>query len=307
VGASWRWPIGDTLTVLDASKLQHRVRLNGIDAPETRQPFSQVSKDHLSSLVFGQDVIVVGSKVDRYGRLIATVIIGTTNMNLEQLRSGLAWYYREYAADVPVALRPTYEATEAEARAEKRGLWRDPQPIAPWAFRNPGAALGNPPSAAPAERFAAIAIHGSTTSLGAGRTTPWPNATAFRSPRKPPRKRPDTARPGTAPDRDARRRSAVGALGRRTQNDLASRARVEVFNRVQSRWPQSDVTARRSSARSPTSPPSVPVCGRWRDLPSEPEIHDHVPVVLVVVRRVEVEQKGACGVPPRCDQHRHWL
>lgn len=150
---------GDTLTVLDASKQQHRVRLNGIDAPETRQPFSQVSKDHLSSLVFGQDVIVVGSKLDRYGRLIGTVILGTTNTNLEQLRAGLAWYYREYAADVAPVHRPIYEATEAEARAAKRGLWRDPQPIAPWAFRSPTAApttaapltaVGSTPTAAPA-------------------------------------------------------------------------------------------------------------------------------------------------------------
>lgn len=136
---------GDTITVLDADKRQHRIRLNGIDAPETGQPFSQVAKTNLSDLVFGKDVIVIGSKVDRYGRLVGTVIVGTTNANLEQLRSGLAWYYREYAGDVAPENRPLYEAAEAEARTDRRGLWRDGTPQPPWAFRG-----GEPvPSVAP--------------------------------------------------------------------------------------------------------------------------------------------------------------
>lgn len=130
---------GDTITVLDATKTQHRVRLNGIDAPETGQPFSTVSKQHLSDLVFGQAVTVVGSKRDRYGRLVGTVIVGTTNANLEQLRAGFAWYYREYASDVAPENRPIYEAAEANARAGRVGLWRDPAPVAPWAHRNPSA------------------------------------------------------------------------------------------------------------------------------------------------------------------------
>jgi endonuclease YncB( thermonuclease family) len=126
---------GDTLTVLDASKQQHRIRLNGIDAPESGQPFSTVAKAHLSDLVFGRDVTVVGSKIDRYGRFVGTVIVGARNANLEQLRAGLAWYYREYAGDVAPENRLLYEAAEAEARAIKRGLWRDASPQAPWAWR----------------------------------------------------------------------------------------------------------------------------------------------------------------------------
>lgn len=126
---------GDTITVLDALKRQHRIRLNGIDAPEAGQPFSTVARQQLSGLVFGKDVTVVGSKADRYGRLVGTVIIGTTNANLEQLRAGLAWYFRAYAGDVAPENRPLYEAAEAEARAAKRGLWRDVSPQAPWAWR----------------------------------------------------------------------------------------------------------------------------------------------------------------------------
>lgn len=128
---------GDTITVLDASRQQHRVRLNGIDAPESGQAFSAASKTNLSDLVFGQDVVVVWSKLDRYGRIIGTVVRGPVNANLEQIKAGLAWYYREYASDVSPENRPLYAAAEAAARTARIGLWRDPNPQAPWAYRNP--------------------------------------------------------------------------------------------------------------------------------------------------------------------------
>jgi hypothetical protein len=67
---------------------------------------------------------------------VGTVIVGASNANLEQLRAGLAWYYREYAADVAPENRPLYEAAEAEARAARRGLWGDLSPQAPWAWRS---------------------------------------------------------------------------------------------------------------------------------------------------------------------------
>lgn len=131
---------GDTLTVLDDNHLQHKIRLNGIDAPESAQAFGQVAKRNLSALVFGQDVVVSWDKVDRYGRLVGTVRRGATNANLEQLRAGLAWYYRQYASDVPVELRSAYASVEAEARSAKRGLWQDSTPLAPWVYRHPVAA-----------------------------------------------------------------------------------------------------------------------------------------------------------------------
>lgn len=138
---------GDTITVLDAGRMEHRIRLNGIDAPESRQPFSQVSRRQLSELVAGRDVLVVWDKRDRYGRLIGTVLVDGTNANLAQLTAGLAWYYRYYAADVPADLRPRYEAAEADARAARRGLWADPQPVAPWGFRNPSLGTSTPQTA----------------------------------------------------------------------------------------------------------------------------------------------------------------
>lgn len=126
---------GDTITVVDASKKQYKIRFNGIDAPESAQDFGQASKKGLSDLVFGKDVVVTWQKVDRYGRIVGTVMVGGENANLEQLRGGLAWYYLHYASDVPPEHRAAYEKAEAEARQARRGLWSQPSPQPPWEFR----------------------------------------------------------------------------------------------------------------------------------------------------------------------------
>lgn len=65
---------GDTITILDAGNNQHKIRLNGIDAPEKSQAFGQKSRVHLSSLVSGNNVTVVYKSKDRYGRVLGTVI-----------------------------------------------------------------------------------------------------------------------------------------------------------------------------------------------------------------------------------------
>lgn len=66
---------GDTVVILSDRKVQHKIRLQGIDAPETGQPFGNKSKKHLASLVAGKDVIVDYNKLDRYGRIVGTVFL----------------------------------------------------------------------------------------------------------------------------------------------------------------------------------------------------------------------------------------
>lgn len=56
---------GDTITVFDAEKQQHKIRLMGIDAPEKSQAFGDRSKSSLSRLVFSKDVRVEWNKRDR--------------------------------------------------------------------------------------------------------------------------------------------------------------------------------------------------------------------------------------------------
>jgi len=64
---------GDTIKVLDADNTQHKIRLTGIDAPEKKQPFGKVSKEHLASMVAGKEVFVESEKNDRYGRVLGKV------------------------------------------------------------------------------------------------------------------------------------------------------------------------------------------------------------------------------------------
>jgi endonuclease YncB( thermonuclease family) len=126
---------GDTVTVLEDEQTERKVRLNGIDAPERGQPFGETAKQHLSELVFGKVVSVQGKETDRYGRLVGVLILDGKDINLEQLKAGQAWYYRQYESDVEPARRSVYAAAEAEARQARRGLWRDAAPEAPWEFR----------------------------------------------------------------------------------------------------------------------------------------------------------------------------
>jgi len=127
---------GDTVTLLDAAMTTHKVRLMGIDAPEKSQPFGTRSKQSLSSLVFGKQVVVEFYKKDRYGRLIAKIATPKApDVNLEQVKLGMAWHYKDYQKEQSPIDREAYANAEEEARAYRRGLWSDPDPVAPWAFR----------------------------------------------------------------------------------------------------------------------------------------------------------------------------
>ena len=102
---------GDTITVLDASKTQHRIRLAGIDAPERGQPGGQRSKESLSALVYNQPVRVESSKRDRFDRVVGKVWVAspdspcrgkpdcptTLDAGLAQITMGRAWWFRKYA------------------------------------------------------------------------------------------------------------------------------------------------------------------------------------------------------------------
>lgn len=126
---------GDTVTILDEAKVQHKVRLAGIDAPEKAQAFGQKSRESLEELVAGRTVIVETHKKDRYGRNIGKVLINGRDVNLEQIRRGLAWFYRQYEGELTLDDRQSYDRAETEARDFRRGLWSDKSSVPPWEFR----------------------------------------------------------------------------------------------------------------------------------------------------------------------------
>ena len=126
---------GDTITLLDAERRRHKIRLDGIDAPELGQPFGRASKQRLAGLVFNREAVAECSKVDRFGRQVCRVLVGGADAGLEQVRAGLAWLFRRYSKKLPPDRRQQYADMEAQAKGERRGLWADAEPVAPWDWR----------------------------------------------------------------------------------------------------------------------------------------------------------------------------
>lgn len=126
---------GDTITLLDASNTQHRIRLAGIDSPEKGQPFGQVCKQSLSDLAYDRMVAVEASKLDRYGRVIGKVLVDDQDANLEQIRRGCGWHYKKYQNEQILDDRLSYGRAEESARASRVGLWADAGAVPPWEWR----------------------------------------------------------------------------------------------------------------------------------------------------------------------------
>ena len=126
---------GDTLTLLDATNTQYKIRLSGIDSPEKGQPFGQVCKNSLSDLAYERVAVVESTKLDRYGRVIGKVLVNGQDVNLEQVRRGCGWHYKKYQNEQILDDRLSYNAAEGSARFSRVGLWTDHEPMPPWEWR----------------------------------------------------------------------------------------------------------------------------------------------------------------------------
>jgi len=125
---------GDTLTILEGGQ-QHKIRLTGIDAPERAQPFGDRSRAALGAFAFGKPATARCHKRDRYGRDVCVVVVEGMDVGLEQVRSGWAWWYRDYAKEQVPEERASYAAAETDSKLHRRGLWSDALPVAPWEWR----------------------------------------------------------------------------------------------------------------------------------------------------------------------------
>jgi endonuclease YncB( thermonuclease family) len=126
---------GDTIDLLTTKFDTLRVRLSGIDAPELGQAFGRHAKVALSNLAFAHIATVEWHKRDRYGRLIAKVIVQGRDVALEMLTNGMAWHYKQFMSEQPLIDRARYAEAETQARAARRGLWADATPMPPWQYR----------------------------------------------------------------------------------------------------------------------------------------------------------------------------
>lgn len=124
---------GDTLKVRCGEPGQYEqitIRISAIDAPESKMPFGQRSKQALSDLCYQAQATVSPQAKDRYGRTVADVQCAGKDVGIEQVIAGMAWVDRKYAKR-----HNKLYPLQAAARAVHAGLWRDPAPQPPWEWR----------------------------------------------------------------------------------------------------------------------------------------------------------------------------
>jgi endonuclease YncB( thermonuclease family) len=141
---------GDTLTIVDASNRKLTVRLFGIDAPDRLQAFGEKSRSNLAAIALNRHVEIVRGKTGSDGgprnAVMATVLVADPNCHavecpkihdagLLQLMSGMAWREPQHATEQTARERADYEVGEFNAKSRRIGLWSDPNPTPPWAWR----------------------------------------------------------------------------------------------------------------------------------------------------------------------------
>ena len=126
---------GNTLVVVDANHAQHKIRLLGIAAPARDQAYGSKSKQRLAVAVAGKFVVVEYEKRDRHERLLGKVLLNKQDINLEQIKLGLAWHYLEHHDKQTRIDWQKYADAELDARRSKRGMWDDRAAVSPWGQR----------------------------------------------------------------------------------------------------------------------------------------------------------------------------
>jgi endonuclease YncB( thermonuclease family) len=121
---------GDTFTLNAVGQAPRAVRLYGIDAPERDQAYGELATTALVAWIDGREVRVAVEDVDIYGRLVGTVFVNDSNINLAMVEQGHAWWYEQYARDAF-----ELELAEQQARAARRGLWASGTAVEPWEWR----------------------------------------------------------------------------------------------------------------------------------------------------------------------------
>lgn len=126
---------GDTLEVIPIQGASERIRLLGIDAPESNQAHGTYSTQTLQQCVNHGQVIVEWFEQDRYQRLLGKVRANGADCNLNQIQQGAAWHYKQYQQSQSEFDRLNYANAEVNARRQAIGLWASSTVVAPWDYR----------------------------------------------------------------------------------------------------------------------------------------------------------------------------
>ena len=133
---------GDTIDVLDDNNQKLRIRLLGIDSPESEQPFGYESSLYLKKILNGKSVKIISKPdknkpytLDFFKRVIGKIMLNDRDINLEMIEKGMAWHFKKYKKSQPIKDRSSYNNAENEARKKNFGLWSIKNPLPPWKWR----------------------------------------------------------------------------------------------------------------------------------------------------------------------------
>src|SRR5215213_1155929 len=124
---------GDVITISNLNR-PVRVKLIGVDAPELNQTFGDVAKKHLSDLVLEKSVLVEYAGIAADSSLTGRVLLNDADIGAQMIRDGAAWFDPIHGNRLNPTNREVYQQSELAARNEKRGLWQQENPVAPWEF-----------------------------------------------------------------------------------------------------------------------------------------------------------------------------
>lgn len=127
---------GDTVFVQDRTRSSRKIWLAGIDAPELAQHYGLQSKKHLEQLVLGESVEVEYLKRDRYGRIIGKLKKYGQDINLQQIKAGFAWFFKQGPDELTQQDQIIYQSAEKTAKTSGLGLWSFSSALPPWEFRS---------------------------------------------------------------------------------------------------------------------------------------------------------------------------
>jgi len=130
---------GDTIVISGKNNRTKdiTVRLYGIDAPELKQSYGEVSKNNLIKLIYKKIVNIEEKSIDKYNRVIAIVYYDKLSINEEMLQQGVVHYYLQYCKCTKRnILCCKYSNIENETRQKKLGIWSQDTIIYPWDYRN---------------------------------------------------------------------------------------------------------------------------------------------------------------------------
>src|SRR6185436_16252528 len=110
------------------------VMLKGVDAPELKQEFGEVSREYLASLILHKSVDVDFSQFAS-DHVVGKVFCNQLDIGLQVIRDGAAWFDKTSGYSLSEAERTVYADAQQAARNEMRGLWHDGSPMPPWEWR----------------------------------------------------------------------------------------------------------------------------------------------------------------------------